>query len=84
MQHQSLHVFQAAHVRDVGDGVAGQVQVLQVHVLVEVLDSLDVVVGEAEPGEEVDVLEPLYRDNVILGQVQHFQVVKFTNLEHPD
>ena len=54
------------------------------HILVEVLDSLDVVVGQAEPGEEVDVLEPLYRDDVIVGQVQDFQVVKFTNLEHPD
>ena len=57
---------------------------LQVNILVQVLDSLDVVVGQAELSQQVDVLEPLDSDDVVVREVQDFQVVQFTNLEHPD
>ena len=33
--------------------------------LVEVVHGLDVVVGQAEPGEQVDVLQPLDRHQVV-------------------
>ena len=39
--------------------------------LVEVLHGLDVVVGEAEPGEQVDVLQPLDGDQVVRRQVKN-------------
>ena len=39
--------------------------------LVEVFHGLDVVVGEAEPGEQVDVLQPLDGDQVVRRQVKN-------------
>ena len=44
---------------------------LQVDVLVEVVHGLDVVVGQAEPGEQVDVLQPLDGDQVVRREVKN-------------
>ena len=59
MKQQSLQVFEEAEIRDGGQTVAGDVEVVKVNVLVEILDGLDVVVSEREPGEEVDFLKSL-------------------------
>jgi hypothetical protein len=37
--------------------------------------NLDVVAGEAEPGQQVDVLEPLDTDQLVVGEVEDLQVV---------
>ena len=37
----------------------------------KVLHGLDVVVGEAEPSEQVDVLQPLDGDQVVGGEVKN-------------
>ena len=71
MKQQSLQVLQEAQVSRPGDSVAGEVQVLQVDVLVEVVHGLDVVVGQAEPGEQVDVLQPLDGDQVVRREVKN-------------
>ena len=73
MEHESLEVLEDGEVGEGGDGVGGQVEVLEVDVLPKVLHGLDVVVGEAEPGEQVDVLEALDGDQVVRGQVQHLE-----------
>ena len=39
------------------DGVSREVKMLQVDILLEILDSLDVVVRQREPGEQVDILQ---------------------------
>ena len=57
MKQQSLEILQKAQVSDCGEAVTGQVQVLQVDILVEILDGLDVVVGEGEPGQQVHLLQ---------------------------
>ena len=57
MKQQSLQILQKAQVGSRGDSVAGEVEVLQVDILVEILDGLDVVVGEGEPGQQVHLLQ---------------------------
>ena len=49
MQHQSFQILEEGEIRNGGDCVAGQVQVLQVHVLLEVLDALHAVIRETQP-----------------------------------
>ena len=39
--------------------------------LVEVLHGLDVVVGEVEPRQQVDVLQPLDRDQAVRREVKN-------------
>ena len=78
-----LQVFEIGDVRDAGDGVVRQVQVLQVKVLVQVLDPLDAVGGQAEPGEELQFLEALHGHDAVVRQVQDLEVTEFRNLEHP-
>ena len=39
--------------------------------LVEVVHGLDVVVGQAEPGEQVDVLQPLDGHQVVRREVEN-------------
>ena len=56
MKQQSLEIFQKAEIRDVGQTVAGEVEVVEVNVLVEILHSSDVIVGQGQPGEEIDFL----------------------------
>ena len=48
MKHYSFEILQEAEVRDVGDRVAAEIKMLEVNVLLEILDGLDVIIGEAE------------------------------------
>ena len=73
MQHQSFEVLEQGQVGEGGNAVAGEVEVLEVHVLAEVLNGLDVVVGEAEPGKQVDVLQALNTHKVVGRQVKHLE-----------
>ena len=57
MKQQSLEILQKAQVSDCGEAVTGQVQVLQVDILVEILDGFDVVVGEGQPCQQVHFLK---------------------------
>ena len=57
MQQQSLEILQKAQVSRHANSVAGEVQVLQVDVLVEILDGFDVVVGEGQPRQQVHFLQ---------------------------
>ena len=52
-------------------------------ILLETLNGLDVVIGEAEPGEKVDLLETLDGDNVVVGQIEDLEMMKLAHLEHP-
>jgi hypothetical protein len=52
--------------------------------LVELLNGLDVVVGEAEPGEQLQLLEALHDGDVVAAQVEDLQVAQLRHLEHPD
>ena len=87
MEHQGVETFQRGEVGCRTDHVPGQVEVLQVDVLnhfkvesasnsaavhlVEVVHGLDVVVGQAEPGEQVDVLQPLDGHQVVRREVKN-------------
>ena len=57
MKQQSLEILQKAQVSDCGEAVTGQVQVLQVDILVEILDGFDVVVSEGQPSQQVHFLQ---------------------------
>ena len=57
MKQQSLEILQKAQVSRRGNSVAGQVQVLQVDILVEILDGFDVVVSEGQPSQQVHFLQ---------------------------
>ena len=57
MQQQSLEILQKAQVSRRGNSVAGEVQVLQVDILVEILDGFDVVVCEGQPRQQVHFLQ---------------------------
>ena len=52
------------------------------HVLVELINGLDVIVGKTEPGQELQLLEALHDGDVVAGQVQDFDVTQFGHLEH--
>ena len=87
MKHQSVQVLQGGEVGGHCDRVARQVDVLEVNILkrfvrvkfqplsclylVEVLHGLDVVVGEVEPREQVDVLQTLDRDQAVRREVKN-------------
>ena len=49
MKHYSFEILQEAEVSDVGDGVAAEIKVLEVNILLEIFYGLDVIVGKAEP-----------------------------------
>ena len=49
MQHYSFEILEEAEVRDVCDGVATEIQVLEVDILLEVFYVLYAIVGEAKP-----------------------------------
>ena len=55
---------------------------LEVHVLVELFDALDVVGCQAEPGEQLELLETLHGDDGVVGQVQDLEVAQLGHLEH--
>ena len=57
MKQQSLEVLEEAEIRDGGQVVAREVEMFQVNVLVEILHSSDVIVGQGQPGEEIDFLK---------------------------
>ena len=57
MKQQSLEILQKAQVSRCGYSVAGEVQVLQVDILVEILDGFDVVVSEGQPSQQVHFLQ---------------------------
>ena len=57
MKQQSLEILQKAQVSRLGYSVTGQVQVLQVDILVEILDGFDVVVSEGQPSQQVHFLQ---------------------------
>ena len=87
MKHQSVQVLQGGEVGGHCDRVPGQIDVLEVNILkrffrvkfqtlscpylVEVLHGLDVVVGEVEPREQVDVLQPLDADQAVRREVKN-------------
>ena len=87
MKHQSVQVLQGGEVGRHCDRVPGQIDVLEVNILkrfvrvkfqplsclnlVEVLHRLDVVVGEVEPREQVDVLQALDGDQAVRGEVKN-------------
>ena len=87
MKHQSVQVLQGGEVGGHCDRVARQVDVLEVNILerffrvkfqplsclylVEVLHGLDVVVGEVEPREQVDVLQALDGDQAVRGELKN-------------
>ena len=52
-------------------------------ILLEALNGLDVVIGETEPCEKVDLLEALDGDDVVVGQIKDLEMMKFAHLEHP-
>ena len=49
VKHYSFEILQEAEVSDVGDGVATEIKVLEVNILLEIFYGLDVIVGKAEP-----------------------------------
>ena len=87
MKHQSVQVLQGGEVGGHSDRVPGQIDVLEVNILkrffrvkfqplsclylVEVLHGLDVVVGEVEPRQQVDVLQALDRDQAVRREVKN-------------
>lgn len=84
MKHQSVQVLQGGEVGGHCDRVARQVDVFEVNILIEVLHGLDVVVGEVEPREQVDVLQALDGDQAVRREVKNLEVVEFCHLEHPN
>ena len=87
MKHQGVQVLQGGEVGGHCDRVARQVDVFEVNILkrffkvkfkplsclhlVEVLHGLDVVVGEVEPREQVDVLQALDGDQAVRREVKN-------------
>ena len=87
MKHQSVQVLQGGEVGRHCDRVPGQIDVLEVNILerffrvkfqplsspylIEVLHGLDVVVGEVEPREQVDVLQALDGDQAVRREVKN-------------
>ena len=49
MQHYSAEILEEAEVRDVGDGIAREIKMFKVNILLEIFNVLDVIIGEAEP-----------------------------------
>ena len=72
MKQQSLEILQKAQVSDCGEAVTGQVQVLQVDILVEILDGFDVVVGEGQPRQQVHFLQ--LRSSANLTSIKREQI----------
>ena len=56
----------------------------KIRYLIELLDGLDVVVGDAQPGEEFQLLEAFHDGDVVAAQVQDLEVGQLGHLEHPD
>ena len=44
----------------------------QMNILMKVLNSLDVIVGETQPCEKIDLLESFNSVDVVTGQVEYF------------
>ena len=44
---------------------------LEMDTLIELLYGLDLVVGEAEPGEQFELLEAVHELDVVVGQVEN-------------
>ena len=55
----------------------------EMNILMKVLNSLDVIVGETQPCEKIDLLESFNSVDVVTGQVEYFQMMKLAHLEHP-
>ena len=53
-------------------------------VLGQLFDPLDVVGGEAEPGEKLELLETLHGDDAVPGQVEDLQVTELADLKHAE
>ena len=49
MQHYSAEILEEAEVRDVGDGIATEIKMLEVNILLEIFYVLDVIIGKVEP-----------------------------------
>ena len=49
MQHYSAEILEEAEVRDVGDGIATEIKMLEGNILLEIFYVLDVIIGKAEP-----------------------------------
>ena len=49
VQHYSAEILEEAEVRDVGDGIATEIKMLEVNILLEIFYVLDVIIGKAEP-----------------------------------
>ena len=87
MKHQRVQVLQGGEVGGHCDRVPGQIDVFEVNILkgffrvkfqplsclylVEVLHGLDVVVGEVEPRQQVDVLQALDGDQAVRREVKN-------------
>ena len=55
----------------------------QMDALVQLLDGLDFVVGQAQPGQQFELFEAVHKLNVIVGQVEDLQMVQLADLGHP-
>ena len=49
MQHYSAEILEEAEVRDVGDGIATEIKMFKVNILLEIFYVLDVIICKAEP-----------------------------------
>ena len=55
----------------------------QMDALVQLLDGLDFVVGQAKPGKQFELFEAVHELNVVIGQVEDLQMVQLADLGHP-
>ena len=55
----------------------------QMDALVQLLDGLDFVVGQAQPGQQFELFEAVHELNVVIGQVEDLQMVQLADLGHP-
>ena len=55
----------------------------QMDALVQLLDGLDFVVGQAQPGQQFELFEAVHKLNVIVRQVEDLQMVQLADLGHP-
>ena len=49
MQHYSAEILEEAEVRDVVYGIAREIKMFKVNILLEIFYVLDVIIGKAEP-----------------------------------
>ena len=55
----------------------------QMDALVQLLDGLDFVVGQAKPGQQFELFKSVHEFNVVVGQVEDLQMVQLADLGHP-